>query len=158
MFLLTLITRLCKILFSILRLSGKVNSETKHTKLKHYIVMKSKFFWAGLLLVASYGSFAQEVPSGDPGYSTSNYKHPNKAAAAAKKNKKGFPISENVAINRNYKQAGTQTTEKGLSIIRNQPKEEYLTWQNPKMPFTKKVVKDAELANDTIRKNDTTID
>ncbi|MBB6004341.1 hypothetical protein [Arcicella rosea] len=121
--------------------------------------MKSNFFWASLLLVASYGSFAQEVPSGDPGYSTSNYKHPNKAAAAAKKNnKKGFPISENVAINRNYKQVGTQTTEKGLRIIRNQPKEEYLTWQNPKMPFTKKVIKDVELASDTAKKNDITID
>ncbi|MDR6559934.1 MULTISPECIES: hypothetical protein [unclassified Arcicella] len=120
--------------------------------------MKTKVFWATLLTLASYGSFAQEIPAGDPGYSTHNYKHPNKAAAAAKKNKKTFPISDNVVLNRNYKQLGSNTAEKGLSIIRNQPKEEYLTWQNAKMPFTKAVVKDQQMASDTAKKNDSVID
>ncbi len=120
--------------------------------------MKTKVFWAGLLLVASFGSFAQEIPSSDPGYNINNYKHPNKAAAAAKKSKKGFPVSDKVATNRNYKQLNSQSTEKGLSIPRNQSKAEYLTWQNPKMPFTKKVVKEVEYASDTAKKNEVEVD
>lgn len=119
--------------------------------------MKIKTFCAHLLILTSYGSFAQEISSNDPGYSTHNYKHPNKAEAA-KKSKKGFPISENVVLNRNYKQPNQKTEEKSLTIIRNQPKEEYLTWQNAKMPFTKKVFKNQSIAVDSAKKKDEVVD
>ncbi|WP_026995989.1 hypothetical protein [Flectobacillus major] len=121
--------------------------------------MKVKFFWASLLTVASFGSFAQEIPAGDPGYSTSNYKHPNKAAAAAKKSKKGIPVTDNVAISRNYKQIiGSKSVEKAVVVERTQPKEEYLTWQNYKMPFSKKDTKEQAMTADSVKKSESVVD
>jgi hypothetical protein len=119
--------------------------------------MKTKAFLASLLLITSYTSFAQEIIS-DPGYSIHNYKHPNKAAAA-KKNTKSISITEDiVVVNKNYKQPATVKIGKGLGIVRNLPIEEYLTWQNPKMPFTKKIARKQEIAIDSLKKKETIID
>ena len=99
--------------------------------------MKVSIFGASLLLMASFGALAQEIPAGDPGYNTGNYKHPNKAAAAAKK-AKYVTQTEQVVSNRNYKQSlGSKTVESGLVIEKTSSTEPI----NYKMPYTKKVKK-----------------
>lgn len=107
--------------------------------------MKVSVFGAGLLLIASFGVLAQEIPAGDPGYNTGNYKHPNKAARAAKK-VKNVAQAEQVVSNRNYKQSlGNKTVESGLVLERTASVEP----QNYKMPYTKKVKKSTIALQDT---------
>ena len=107
--------------------------------------MKVSIFGASLLLMASFGALAQEIPAGDPGYSTGNYKHPNKAAAAAKK-VKYVTQTEQVVSNRNYKQSlGSKTVESGLVIEKTSSTEPI----NYKMPYTKKVKKSTIALQDT---------
>lgn len=120
--------------------------------------MKTNIFWASVLLIAARTSFAQEIPS-DPGYSIHNYKHPNKAAAA-KKFTKTLSVTEDVSVaNINYKQPASTKVEKGLGFVRNQPAKEYLAWQNPKMPFNKRVEPKQEVATmDSLKKKEVIVD
>ena len=119
--------------------------------------MKTNIFWASVLLIAARTSFAQEIPS-DPGYSIHNYKHPNKAAAA-KKFTKSLSVTEDVSVaNVNYKQPASTKVEKGLGFVRTQPAKEYLAWQNPKMPFNKRVEPKQEVAMDSIKKKEIVVD
>ena len=72
----------------------------------------------------------------DPSYHVNNYKHHNKAvhASTTHKHTAEIPISENVVVSKNYKQAGVKTTEKALEVVRTEPREVYLSRQNHKMP------------------------
>lgn len=89
-----------------------------------------------MFTIASFASaVAQDLHKNDPDHHINNYKHPNKAAHAAKKNTKTISVSENVVVNRNYKQLGNKTSERALEIVRTEPRELYLTRQNYKMPF-----------------------
>jgi hypothetical protein len=97
--------------------------------------MKKLIILASMFTIASFASIAQDLHKNDPGYNINNYKHPNKAAHASKKNTKTIAVSENVVINRNYKKMGNKTVEKALEIVRTEPREVYLTRQNYKMPF-----------------------
>ena len=109
-----------------------------------------------MFTIASFATVAQDLHKNDPGYNVNNYKHPNKAAHAAKKNAKTIDVSENVVMNRNYKQMGNKTVEKALEIVRTEPREVYLTRQNYKMPFNtfKKEEKQVALKVDTINVED----
>jgi hypothetical protein len=123
--------------------------------MKRLIILASMF-----TIVSVASAVAQDLHKNDPGYHINNYKHPNKAAHAAKKNTNTMSVSENVAVNRNYKQVGTQTTEKALEIVRTEPKEVYLTRQNYKMPFStvKKEEKQVAIKVDTTVDNENQID
>ncbi len=99
--------------------------------------MRKSIFWASLLMVASFGSFAQELYNNDPGYSPHNYKHPNKAKAAQSK-QKALPVVASSEVVRNYKQPN-MSKDRALSVERTQPKEVYLAWKNYKMPFNTNV-------------------
>jgi hypothetical protein len=50
--------------------------------------MKTWIYALALVLTANLAAEAQNTWTNDPGYSTHNYKHPNKAAAAKNKPKK----------------------------------------------------------------------
>jgi hypothetical protein len=97
--------------------------------------MKKLILLASMFTIVSFASIAQDLYKNDPGYHINNYKHSNKATHAAKKNTKAIAVSENVVMNRNYKQMGNKTVEKALEIVRTEPREVYLTRQNYKMPF-----------------------
>jgi hypothetical protein len=122
--------------------------------------MKKLIILASMLTIASFASVAQDLHKNDPGYNINNYKHPNKAAHASKKNTKTIAVSENVVINRNYKQMGNKTVEKALEIVRTEPREVYLTRQNYKMPFStvKKEQKQVAIKADTTIDNENPID
>jgi hypothetical protein len=99
--------------------------------------MKKLIILASMFTIASFASLAQDLYKNDPGYNVNNYKHPNKAAyAAKKKSNTAIAVTENVVVNRNYKQMGNKTVEKSLEIVRAEPREVYLTRQNYKMPFS----------------------
>ncbi len=99
-----------------------------------------------MFTIVSFASVAQDLHKNDPGYSVNNYKHPNKARQAAKKNNISIEASENVVLNRNYKQMGTKTHERALEIVRTEPREVYLTRQNYKMPYNTFKVEKKEIA------------
>lgn len=99
-----------------------------------------------MFTIASFASIAQDLHKNATGYHINNYKHPNKAAHAAKKNTKTIDVSESVVINRNYKQMGTKISERALEIVRTEPREVYLTRQNYKMPFNTFKMKKKEVA------------
>lgn len=105
--------------------------------------MKKILILVSIFIIVSFASVAQDLHKNDPGYHINNYKHPNKANHAAKKNTKTIDVSENVVVNRNYKQMGTKTSERALEIVRTDLREVYLTRQNYKMPFN--TVKKAKL-------------
>ena len=90
---------------------------------------------ASMFTIVSLVSVAQDLHKNDPSYHINNYKHPNKAAYLAKKSMNGIAVSENVVVNKNYKQMGNKTVEKALQIVRTEPREVYLARQNYKMPF-----------------------
>jgi hypothetical protein len=122
--------------------------------------MKKLIILASMFTIASFASVAQDLYKNDPGYNINNYKHPNKAAYAAKKNTKTIEISENVVVNRNYKQMGNKTVEKALEIVRTEPSEVYLTRQNYKMSFNtfKKEEKQVAFKADTTTNVENPID
>jgi hypothetical protein len=122
--------------------------------------MKKLIILASMFTIVSFASVAQDVHKNDPGYHINNYKHPNKAAHAAKKNTNTMSVSENVAVNRNYKQVGTKTVEKALEIVRTEPREVYLTRQNYKMPYNtiKKEEKQVAIKIDTMIDKENQID
>ncbi len=97
--------------------------------------MKKSIILASLFTIASFASLAQDLHKNDPSFSVGNYKHSNKAAHAAKKSTNTVGVSENVAVNRNYKQVGNKTVGKSLEVVRTEPREVYLNRQNYKMPF-----------------------
>ena len=113
--------------------------------------MKKVMILASLFTIVSLVSVAQDLHKNDPGYHINNYKHPNKAAHAAKKSTKAIDVSENVVVNRNYKQIGNKTVEKALQMVRTEPREVYLTRQNYKMPLNtfKKEEKEMAIKVDT---------
>ena len=121
--------------------------------------MKKVMILASMFTIVSLVSVAQDLHKNDPGYHINNYKHPNKAAHAAKKSTKAIEVSENVVVNRNYKQMGNKTVEKALQIVRTEPREVYLTRQNYKMPFNtfKKAEKNIAIKSDSVN-NDNVID
>ena len=85
-------------------------------------------------LLFSYGTFAQNIPTNDPGYSLHNYKHVNKAMAIAKRDtNKGISVSFE-ETNRDYKKLASKSKENTLIIIREGKKEDYLKRVNYKMP------------------------
>ena len=85
-------------------------------------------------LLFSYGTFAQNIPTNDPGYSLHNYKHVNKAMAIAKRDtNKGIRVSFQ-ETNRDYKKLASKSKENTLIIIREGKKEDYLKRVNYKMP------------------------
>ncbi len=97
--------------------------------------MKKLIVLASMLTIASFASIAQDLHKNDPGYNINNYKHSNKASYAAKKKTATIEVSENVIVNRNYKQMANKSVEKAVEIIRTEPREVYLIRQNYKMPF-----------------------
>ncbi|MDZ7900194.1 MAG: hypothetical protein U5N85_19500 [Arcicella sp.] len=123
--------------------------------MKRLIILASMF-----TIVSVASAAAQDLYKNDPGYHINNYKHPNKAAHAAKKNTNTMNVSKNVAVNRNYKQVGNNRTEKALEIVRTEPKEVYLTRQNYKMPFStiKKEEKQVAIKVDTTVDKENQID
>ena len=87
-----------------------------------------------IFLLVSYGIFAQNVPTNDPGYSLHNYKHVNKAMTIAKRDtNKGIGVSPE-EIHRDYKKSASKNRENTLIIIREGKKEDYLKRVNYKMP------------------------
>lgn len=85
-------------------------------------------------LLISYGTFAQNIPINDPGYSLHNYKHANKAMAIAKRDtNKGISVSPEETY-RDYKKSASKSKENTLIIIRQGKREEYLKRVNYKMP------------------------
>ena len=85
-------------------------------------------------LLISFGTFAQNIPTNDPGYSLHNYKHVNKAMAVAKRDtNKGISVSFE-ETNRDYKKLASKSKENTLIIIREGKKEDYLKRVNYKMP------------------------
>ena len=121
--------------------------------------MKKVMILASLFTIVSLVSVAQDLHKNDPGYHVNNYKHPNKAAHATKKSTKAIDVSENIVVNRNYKQMGNKTVEKALQIVRTEPREVYLTRQNYKMPFNtfKKEERNIAIKSDSVN-NDNIID
>jgi hypothetical protein len=122
--------------------------------------MKRLSLLASMFTIVSFAATAQDLHKNDPGYSVNNYKHPNKAAHAAKKQTNTVTISEGVVMNRNYKQAGAKTVEKSLEIIRTEPKEIYLSRKNYKMPYStfKKEEKQVATKVDTTNNGENQID
>jgi hypothetical protein len=98
--------------------------------------MKRLSLLATMFTIVSFAAAAQDLHKNDPGYHINNYKHPTKAAHAAKKQTNAVAISEGVVMNRNYKQVGAKTVEKSLEIIRTEPREVYLSRKNYKMPYS----------------------
>ncbi|MEA5457965.1 hypothetical protein VB796_02905 [Arcicella sp. LKC2W] len=81
--------------------------------------------------IVNFSLFSQEIPLNDPSYSVHNYKHPNKAAAAAKRDSsRGVRVSID-ATNRDYKKVASKQTESVLKIIQ---KDNNLKRVNYKMP------------------------
>lgn len=113
-----------------------------------------------MFTITSFTNVAQDLHKNDPSYHINNYKHPNKAIHAAKKNTKIIDVSENVIVNRNYKQMGTKTNERALEIVRTEPREVYLTRQNYKMPYNtfKTEKKEIALKTDTTNTIENSID
>ena len=113
-----------------------------------------------MFTIASFATVAQDLHKNDPGYNVNNYKHPNKAAHVAKKNANVIAVSENVTVNRNYKQMGSNNAEKALQIVRTEPREVYLTRQNYKMPFStvKKEEKQVAIKVDTTNNGEDQLD
>jgi hypothetical protein len=122
--------------------------------------MKKVMILASMFTIVSFAVVAQDIHKNDPGYHINNYKHPNKAAHAAKNNTRTVVISENVVMNRNYKQMATKTVEKVLEIQRTEPREVYLARQNYKMPFNtfKKEEKQVAIKTDTTTNIENPID
>jgi hypothetical protein len=122
--------------------------------------MKKVMILASMFTIVSFAVVAQDIHKNDPGYHINNYKHPNKAAHAAKNNTRTVVISENVVMNRNYKQMATKTVEKVLEIQRTEPREVYLARQNYKMPFNtfKKEEKSVAIKTDTTTNIENPID
>jgi hypothetical protein len=122
--------------------------------------MKKLIILASMFTIVSFASVAQNIHRNDPDYNINNYKHHNKAAHAAKKNTKTIDITENVVVNRNYKQMGNKTVEKALEIVRTEPRAVYLTRQNYKMPFNtfKKEEKQVAIKVDTTTNVENPID
>jgi hypothetical protein len=122
--------------------------------------MKRLSLLASMFTIVSFAATAQDLTKNDPGYHVNNYKHPNKAAHAAKKQTNTVAISEGVVMNKNYKQVGTKTVEKSLEIIRTEPKEVYLSRQNYKMPYNilKKEEKVISIKSDSVNSQDNSID
>jgi hypothetical protein len=122
--------------------------------------MKKVMILASMFTIVSFAVVAQDIHKNDPGYHINNYKHPNKAAHAAKNNTRTVAISENVVMNRNYKQMATKTVEKVLEIQRTEPREVYLARQNYKMPFNtfKKEEKQVAIKTDTTTNIENPID
>ena len=108
--------------------------------------MKKVMILASMFTIVSLVSVAQDLHKNDPSYHINNYKHPNKAAYLAKKSMNGIAVSENVVVNKNYKQMGNKTVEKALQIVRTEPREVYLTRQNYKMPFNTFKKEEREMA------------
>lgn len=122
--------------------------------------MKKIMILASMFTIVSFAVAAQNIHKNDPGYHINNYKHPNKAAHAAKNNRRTIAVSENVVLNRNYKQTGTKTIEKVLEIQRTEPREVYLARQNYKMPFNtlKKEDKQVAVKIDSVNIEDNNLD
>ncbi len=81
--------------------------------------------------IVSFSLFSQEIPLNDPGYSVHNYKHPNKAAAAAKRDSsRGIRVSVD-ETSRDYKKIASKQTE---SVLKIEQKESNLKRVNYKMP------------------------
>lgn len=94
--------------------------------------MKTTLIAAFLLI--SCGTFAQNIPTNDPGYSLHNYKHVNKAMAIAKRDtNKGIDVSFE-ETHRDYKKRASKNKENTLKIVKQGKKEEYLKRVNYKMP------------------------
>lgn len=85
-------------------------------------------------IFVSFGTFAQNIPTNDPGYSLHNYKHVNKAMAIARRDtNKGIRVSLE-ETNRDYKKLASKAKENTLKIFREGKKEDYLKRVNYKMP------------------------
>ena len=114
--------------------------------------MKKTALFASVFATISFATIAQDVPKNDPGYHINNYKHSNKAAQMAKQNTAGIPVSENVTLSNNYKQANTKNVGRALEVVRTEPREVYLSRQNYKMPFNtlKKEEKNIAIKSDSV--------
>lgn len=100
--------------------------------------MKTWIYALALVLTANLAAEAQNTWANDPGYSTHNYKHPNKAAAAKKQAEKNHNTAFVVVgkTNRDYKKVANEATENKLLLDYGKSPEELANVKNYKMPHT----------------------
>ncbi|MDI9869809.1 hypothetical protein [Flectobacillus roseus] len=100
--------------------------------------MKTWIYALALILTANLAAEAQNTWTSDPGYSTHNYKHPNKAAAAKKQAEKNHNTAFVVVgkTSRDYKKFADEATERKLLLEYGKTPEELANVKNYKMPHT----------------------
>jgi hypothetical protein len=87
-----------------------------------------------LMELLNSSNISQEGYPQDPGYSIHNYKHPNKAkAAAARDPNRGIRVSFG-ETSRDYKKPAMKNRENVLQIFRRIDEKDYLKVKNYKMP------------------------